>query len=152
MNAYRVGMLHVGDCAPAFSASDQSGKIHALQDYAGRFLLLYFYPKDDTPGCTTEACGFRDHFGDLSERMVILGVSKDNAESHARFAEKYELPFTLLADPDKTIIAAYGAEGVTYPKRVSFLIAPDGTIKKIYDKVACEEHAEEVLRDIATLA
>ncbi|OGJ59517.1 peroxiredoxin [Candidatus Peribacteria bacterium RIFCSPHIGHO2_01_FULL_55_13] len=143
-------MLHVGDSAPAFTAPDQSGKIHSLQEYAGRFVLLYFYPKDDTPGCTTEACGFRDHFDELSKKAVILGVSKDDAESHARFAEKYDLPFPLLADPDKAIIAAYGADGVIYPKRVSFLIAPDGTIKKIYDKVACEEHAEEVLRDIAT--
>ena len=144
-------MLHVGDRAPAFSASDQNGTIHALADYSGRFVLLYFYPKDDTPGCTKEACGFRDRFGDLSAQMVILGVSNDDAASHARFAEKYDLPFTLLADPEKRIIAAYGANGETYPKRVIFLIAPDGTIKKIYDKVACEEHAEEVLRDITDM-
>ena len=143
-------MLKSGDSAPAFAARDQSGVVHSLEDYSGRWLLLYFYPKDDTPGCTKEACGFRDRFGDLFAQMVVLGVSKDDAESHARFAEKYDLPFPLLADPDKVIITTYGADGEIYPKRVSFLIAPDGTIKKIYDKVACEEHAEEVLRDIAT--
>ena len=141
-------MLHLGDLAPAFSALDQDGTLHALQDYVGRWLLLYFYPKDDTPGCTKEACGFRDHHAKLSTHIAILGVSKDDGASHKRFAEKFTLPFPLLADPDRTIISAYSADGETFPKRVSFLIDPQGRIAKIYDKVDCDGHAEQVLHDI----
>ena len=141
-------MLHSGDSAPAFSASDQSGSIHALHDYFGRWLLLYFYPKDDTPGCTKEACGFRDHYAHLSKQIAIFGVSKDDAASHKLFAEKFALPFPLLADSDRVIITAYGADGVFFPKRVSFLIDPHGTIAKIYDTIDCDSHAEEVHRDI----
>ncbi len=144
--------LHKGDSAPAFSSLDQHGNTHALQDYRGKWLLLYFYPKDDTPGCTKEACGFRDRFAELKDRVTVLGVSKDSMESHDTFAQKYALPFALLADSDQTMIAAYGADGVMYPKRVSFLINPEGVIAKIYDKVDCDAHAKEVLQDIAQVS
>ncbi len=140
--------LQQGDPAPAFSVSDQYGKVHTLQDYRGKWLLLYFYPKDDTPGCTKEACGFRDHFSALQDKVTVLGVSKDSAESHSAFTKKYALPFTLLADADLALTAAYGADGVTYPKRVTFLIDGEGVIAKIYDKVDCEAHALEVLEDV----
>jgi peroxiredoxin Q/BCP len=149
---YYCTVLYLGDTAPAFSTSDQNGEIHALSDYVGRWLLLYFYPKDDTPGCTKEACEFRDHYAELSKYIAILGVSKDDAVSHRYFAEKFLLPFPLLADPDRTIITAYGADGVIFPKRVSFLIDPKGNIAKIYDKVDSEIHAQEALRDGAELA
>lgn len=141
-------MLQVGDPAPAFSASDQNGNMHSLKEYAGRWLLLYFYPKDDTPGCTTEACGFRDHYGDLSKSVVILGVSKDDAPSHKRFLEKFSLPFPLLADTDRSIITAFGADGMIFPKRISVLIHPKGTIAKIYEKIDCASHPAEVLTDM----
>ena len=141
-------MLHAGDPAPAFSAVDQYGTVQTLQDYHGKWLLLYFYPKDDTPGCTKEACGFRDNFSVLGDRVTILGVSKDSAESHTKFAEKYTLPFPLLADPDQLLIAAYGVDGVTLPKRVSFLLDDQGRIAKIYDKVDCDVHAAQVLEDV----
>ncbi|TSC59398.1 MAG: peroxiredoxin Q/BCP [Candidatus Peregrinibacteria bacterium Greene0416_62] len=142
-------MLHLGDPAPAFSASDQDGKIHTLHAYSGRWLLLYFYPKDDTPGCTIEACGFRDQYTEISKQVVILGVSKDTIESHQRFAKKFALPFPLLTDPDRVIITAYGADGEIFPKRVSFLIDSQGSIAKIYDNIDCGSHAQEVRRDIA---
>lgn len=141
--------LQLADKAPAFTASDQNGTVHALEDYAGRWLLLYFYPKDDTPGCTKEACGFRDQFSALQPRVMVLGVSKDSAESHAKFSAKFTLPFPLLADPDQSLIAAYGADGIAYPKRVSFLINPEGIIAKIYDTVDCDTHAAKVLEDIS---
>jgi peroxiredoxin Q/BCP len=141
--------LQTGDAAPAFSAYDQHGTMHALEDYHGKWLLLYFYPKDDTPGCTKEACGFRDHFAELKNLVMVLGVSKDSAESHEKFVQKYTLPFPLLTDSDQKLIATYGADGVALPKRVSFLINPEGAIAKIYDKVDCDAHAAQVLEDIS---
>lgn len=126
--------------------------MHALSDYSGRWLLLYFYPKDDTPGCTIEACGFRDLHHDFASSVAILGVSKDSAESHKRFAEKYALPFPLLADPGSVMIRSYGADGINFPKRVSFLIDPQGTIAKIYALFDCNTHAQEVLQDRARIA
>jgi thioredoxin-dependent peroxiredoxin len=138
-------MLHPGSPAPAFQARDQQGTDHALRGYRGRWILLYFYPKDDTPGCTAEACGLRDRFDELSLHAVVLGVSKDDAESHRGFARKYGLPFPLLVDSDCAIITAYGV-GTAFPKRVSFLIDPEGTIATIYDTIDCALHAQEVLR------
>lgn len=140
--------LTVGDEAPDFTAPDEHDSIHALGEYEGRWLLLYFYPEDDTPGCTTEACGFRDAFDALKEKVAIVGVSADSSESHRRFIQKYSLPFTLLADTNKKIIDAYGANGLFFKKRVSFLIDPQGIIRKIYDSVKPEQHAQEILRDI----
>lgn len=111
-------------------------------------MLLYFYPKDDTPGCTKEACGFRDAFGDLRQTVQVIGVSKDSQQSHSRFAQKYQLPFPLLADTDQMIIGAYGADGEAFPKRTSFLINPQGAVAKIYEKIDCQAHAGEILGDV----
>jgi peroxiredoxin Q/BCP len=143
--------LTVGNQAPSFSAVDQSGKTHELEQYRGKWLLLYFYPKDDTPGCTTEACGFRDSMSELQNQVIILGVSADNVDSHQRFAQKYHLNFPLLADPNKEIISAYGANGSFFQKRVSFLINPDGLIAKIYDKVNVKTHATQISKDVRSL-
>jgi peroxiredoxin Q/BCP len=137
----------IGSIAPALSLPDQNGKIHSLVDYSGKWVLLYFYPKDDTPGCTKEACAIRDVYANFDAlHAVVLGVSTDSSESHTQFAEKYHLPFTLLADTEKKVTEAYGVE-----KRTSFLIRPDGTIAKVYESVEPEKHAEEVLNDIKEL-
>ncbi|MDM7323979.1 MAG: thioredoxin-dependent thiol peroxidase [Thermus sp.] len=139
--------------APDFALPDQDGRVHRLSDYRGRWVVLYFYPKDDTPGCTKEACGFRDRMGDLKALgAVVLGVSADDVESHKRFAEKYSLNFPLLADPERKAILAYGAWGKKnlYGKvregvlRQTFLIDPEGRIAKVWRKVSPERHAEEV--------
>jgi thioredoxin-dependent peroxiredoxin len=148
-------MPNIGDTAPAFTLSDQDGAPHSLTDYLGRYVLIYFYPKDDTPGCTKDA--FPD-FGGLN--AVVLGVSPDSVKSHKKFAEKFGLPFTLLADEDKVVVNAYGVwgkkkfmgreyDGVF---RTSFLIAPDGTLAKVYENVKPEGHAAEVLADLAALS
>jgi peroxiredoxin Q/BCP len=143
-----------------FSLTDQNGKVHKLSSYRGSWVLLYFYPKDDTPGCTKEACGFRDSLNELKKHnLVVLGVSADSVTSHQKFAQKYNLNFPLLADEKKEVIKAYGAwgkkkfmgkefEGIL---RVSFLINPEGDIVKKYDKVKPEIHAGEVLEDIKKL-
>jgi peroxiredoxin Q/BCP len=137
--------------APQFTAPDQDGVQHSLSDYAGQWVLLYFYPKDDSPGCTIEACNFRDGFELLKKFVTILGVSTDNVESHKAFAEKYGLPFTLLADTEKTITEAYGANGMIFKKRISFLINPKGQIEKIYDNVNVKTHAIQILKDVQNL-
>jgi peroxiredoxin Q/BCP len=141
--------LTVKDKAPDFELPDQDGKIHKLSDYKGSFLLLYFYPKDDTPGCTKEACSFRDNFPKLKEKLEIVGVSGDSVDSHKRFSDKYTLPFTILSDKDKKIIEKYGTDGSNFAKRTSFLINPEGIIEKVYEKVDPGVHAEEILRDIS---
>ena len=147
--------IEEGKKAPAFTLPDQDGKKHALKDYAGKHVLVYFYPKDDTPGCTKEACGFRDLFGDLKKRgMVVLGVSPDGAAAHQKFIQKYELPFTLLSDGDKSVMTKYGAYGekMMYGKkttgviRSSVWIGPDGKVIKHWKKVAkAESHPAAVL-------
>lgn len=153
--------LKVGDQAPRFAAPDQKGKEHKLADYKDQWLLLYFYPKDDTPGCTKEACTIRDNYPDFKKvKAVVLGVSVDSVASHTKFVAKYELPFTLLSDEDKTIVKAYGVWGKKKfmgheymgTGRVSFLIDPRGKIAKIYDPVKPAIHAAEVLADLAELA
>ena len=150
--------LKVGDVAPAFTLPDQEGKEHSLSEYKGRWVLVYFYPKDDTPGCTTEACGLRDHFSKFGKaKAQVFGVSADPVASHKKFAQKLKLPFPLLADPEKKMIQCYGAWGEkkfmgrTYLgiHRASFLIDPKGRIAKIYEKVKPDLHAEEVLEDLA---
>ncbi len=146
----------VGSPAPAFSAPDQHGKMHSLSDYKRRWLLLYFYPKDDTSGCTAEACGIRDAYAQYKKKGIeVLGVSPDDVVSHNSFAKKYELPFSLLADSEKEIIKRYKVwrEKSMYGKkymgvvRSSFLIDPNGVIAKIYESVSPEHHAQEVLED-----
>lgn len=134
----------VGSRAPAITLPDQNGKAHSLVDYFGKWILLYFYPNDDTPGCTKEACAIRNVYADFNAlHAVVLGVSFNSAESHTAFAEKYHLPFTLLADTEQKAREAYGVE-----KRTSFLIRPDGTIAKVYEQVKPETHAAEVLDDL----
>lgn len=149
--------LNVGDRAPHFTLPDQSGERHKLSSYKGKWVLLYFYPKDDTPGCTKEACALRDHMAEFEKlNVAILGVSVDPIKSHARFAEKYKLPFPLLSDENKQVVNLYGAWGKKKfmgreyegTHRMSFLIDPRGKIAKIYAKVKPAEHAEEVLNDV----
>ena len=146
--------LKEADKAPAFTASTSGGGKVSLADLKGKSVILYFYPRDDTPGCTKEACAFRDHFADFKKKgAVVLGVSTDPVKAHDKFVEKFKLPFTLLADEDRKIVEAYGVWGQKSfmgrkylgTHRVTFLIGPDGKIKKIWPKVKPEEHAEEVL-------
>jgi len=146
--------LKEGDAAPAFSAVTSGGGKVLLADFKGKSVILYFYPRDDTPGCTKEACAFRDDFAEFKKKgAVVLGVSADSVKSHDKFVEKYKLPFTLLADEDKQIAQAYGAWGQKSfmgrkymgMHRVTFLIGPDGRIKKVWPKVKPAQHAEEVL-------
>lgn len=146
--------IKVGDIAPDFELTDQFNDAHKLNDYRGKKVILYFYPKDNTPGCTTEACGFRDNYSTFRQNgIVILGVSADSTESHAKFQEKYSLPFTLLADTDHKISEIYG---VWQPKklmgkeyfgivRTTFVIDEKGKIVKIYEKVKPETHAQEII-------
>jgi peroxiredoxin Q/BCP len=149
--------LKEGDVAPAFIVATSGGGKISLADYKGRNVILYFYPRDDTPGCTKEACAFRDYFADFKKRgAVVFGVSTDSVKSHDKFVEKFKLPFTLLADEDKKIVEAYGVWGEKSfmgrkylgVARVTFLIGPDGRIKKIWPTVKPEEHAEEVLAEL----
>ena len=146
--------LKEGDAAPDFSAATSGGGKVSLADFKGKNVILYFYPKDDTPGCTKEACGFRDGFAEFQKRgAVIFGVSTDSAASHDKFVEKFKLPFPLLADEDKKIVNAYGVWGdksflgriYQGTRRVTFLIGGDGRIKKIWPKVKPDQHAAEVL-------
>jgi thioredoxin-dependent peroxiredoxin len=148
-------VLEPGDPAPPFTLTDSTGRTVSLADFAGRNVVLYFYPKDDTPGCTKEACGFRDAWDELRELgTVVLGVSADDAASHTRFATKYRLPFTLLSDPDRTVMRAYGAYGekTMYGRKVvgvirsTVWIGPNGKIRRRWARVAnAEEHPAKVL-------
>ena len=147
-------MLKEGTIAPNFTAKDANGATVRLKDLRGQKVVLYFYPKDDTPGCTKEACSFRDAFPGFKKRGIeVLGVSVDSEASHKKFTAKYKLPFTLLADSDHAIADAYGVYGEkkfmgrTYMgvKRITFLIDEKGKIKKVFEKVKPEEHAREVL-------
>lgn len=142
--------LSVGDTAPDFTAPDQNGESYSLRDFKGKWILLYFYPKDFTSGCTREACSMRDHFEELSKSITIFGVSADSIDSHKKFALAYHLPFTVLADPEKKLIKAYGADGFLFTRRSSFLIDPEGKIAKIYDKVDPDIHATQVLSDLTS--
>ncbi len=152
--------LKVGQLAPGFALPDQAGEEHVLGDCRGKWVLLYFYPKDDTPGCTKEACMIRDNFPKFKKLKVqVFGISVDSARRHAKFAEKYDLPFTLLSDEDKKVVKLYGVWGKkkfmgreymgTF--RTSFLIDPRGKIAKVYENVKPEVHAEEVLADLKEL-
>ena len=153
-------MLTINSKAVDFALPDQSGKIRKLSDYSGRWVVLYFYPKDNTPGCTKEACNFRDSYHTLEKMGVtIIGVSKDSVDSHKKFADKYNLNFPLLSDPDKKIIQDYGAwqtkkffgkefAGVS---RMTYLIDLSGKIKKIYEKVNPLVHAGEIIEDVQIL-
>ncbi len=147
--------------APDFSLPDQNGAIHGLRDYRGRWVVLYFYPKDDTPGCTTEACSFRDARDAIANlgNAVVLGISKDTVKSHAKFVEKHELNFTLLSDPEHKVIEAYGSWG---PKqfmgrefmgtlRNTYIINPEGKIAKTYEGVDPKKHVAQIVKDLQAL-
>jgi len=147
-------MLKEGAAAPAFTTKDAEGDIVRLKDFRGQKLVLYFYPKDDTPGCTKEACSFRDAFSKFKKRGIqVCGVSPDSEATHKKFAAKYKLPFTLLADTDNAVSDTYGVYGQkklmgrTYMgvNRTTFLIDEKGKIKKVFEKVKPEEHASDVL-------
>jgi peroxiredoxin Q/BCP len=147
--------------APDFSLPDQEGTIHSLNDYAGKWLVLYFYPKDDTPGCTTEACSFRDEREAIAEfgKAEVVGVSKDTVRSHKKFAEKYGLNFTILSDPEHKVIEAYDSwkpkkfMGREYlgTMRNTFIISPDGRIAKEYIGVDPKTHAATIIADLKAL-
>jgi peroxiredoxin Q/BCP len=153
-------VIDEGRKAPAFSLKDQDGKTHSLKDYAGQPLVLYFYPKDDTPGCTKEACSFRDNLPDFKKlKSAVLGVSVLDTGSKAKFAGKYSLTFPLLADEDHAVADKYGAwqEKSMYGKkymgvaRITYLIDGDGKVAKRWDKVAVDQHADEVLAAVKAL-
>lgn len=141
--------LSAGTTAPAFTAKDDAGSTVSLSDFKGKTVVLYFYPKDDTPGCTKEAQSFRDSFEEYQGKdIVVLGVSMDDEASHKMFKEKYGLPFSLLADPDGTITKAYGVEGGGYSKRVTFIINGEGVIDKVLESVKTDTHAKDVLAEM----
>ncbi|MEI8033419.1 MAG: thioredoxin-dependent thiol peroxidase [Chlorobiaceae bacterium] len=149
-----IATLKEGMAAPAFSATDQDGRPVTLEEYRGRKVVLYFYPKDDTPGCTKEACAFRDNLPNFDEvGVAVLGVSVDDEKRHRKFAEKFHLPFRLVADPEKKIVEAYGVWGQKKfmgreymgTSRVTYLIDEKGMIEKVWPKVAPETHATELL-------
>jgi peroxiredoxin Q/BCP len=140
--------LKAGMPAPDFTAPTTTGKIMHLSDYRGKKVVLYFYPKDDTPGCTVEACGLRDHYQKIRELGAeVLGVSVDNTDSHQAFTEKYNLPFPLVADTDKNITTTYGVlnEKWKMARRVTFLIDEEGKIQKIFETVKPDQHPQEIL-------
>ena len=153
-------MLKIEKIAPAFSLLDQDEIKHSLKQYQGKCVLLYFYPKDDTPGCAKEACMIADVYKDFSKLgIVVLGVSKDSSKSHKKFATKYNLPFTLLSDPEATVIEKYEAwkekkmfgRSFLGIERVSYLINPEGKIARVYPKVDPASHALEILKDVKVL-
>lgn len=145
----------VGAPAPEFSLADQSGKTRNLAEFRGKWVVLYFYPKDDTPGCTEEACKFRDDIFALSQMGAqVVGVSLDDSASHAQFAKKYSLPFPLLADPSGAVTRSYGAlaQGSRYAQRYTFLVDPAGKVAKVYTSVDTSRHSAEVIEDLKRLS
>jgi peroxiredoxin Q/BCP len=145
-----------GDLAPDFKLPDQNGQSHTLKEYSGKWLVLYFYPKDDTPGCTQEACAFRDDLHELTELGAqVVGISVDDSNSHAEFARKYHLPFPLLADKTTEVAQSYGVllnlVLMKVARRYTFLIDPQGKINKVYDKVETSRHSKEIIEDMRHL-
>jgi peroxiredoxin Q/BCP len=155
-----MALLEVGDKAPAFKSTDQDGKPVSLSDYKGQKLVVYFYPKDDTPGCTKEACSIRDGWSQFRRKKVaVLGVSVDDAKSHRKFVDKFSLPFRLAADTDKAIVKAYGVWGEKSmygrkymgTNRVTYLIDEKGKIAAVWPKVKPEGHADEILEAVGKI-
>lgn len=155
--AARAGELpEVGKPAPDFNLPDQNGKYHTLREYRGKWLVLYFYPKDDTPGCTQEACAFRDDLNQISELGAqVVGVSVDDTDSHAEFAKKYHLPFPLLADKTAATADEYGALMnlwlIKFARRYTFLIDPQGNVSKMYLSVETSRHSKQIIDDLKKL-
>lgn len=152
-------VLSVGNKAPDFELTDNNGQVHKLSDYLGQTIVLYFYPKDDTPGCTKEACSFRDAYADFKAAGVeILGISPDSEKSHTNFIEKYELPFTLLSDPDHQTCEAYGVWGLKKYMgreyhgvfRTTFIIGPECEVKRVFENVKPADHSQEVLAAVTS--
>jgi thioredoxin-dependent peroxiredoxin len=146
----------VGEAAPDFNLPDQNGQMHTLHEYAGKWLVLYFYPKDDTPGCTQEACAFRDDLHQITDLGAqVVGISVDDAASHAEFAKKYHLPFPLLADKTAEVADRYGSLRdfwiLKFAKRYTFLIDPQGRISKVYTDVETSRHSKEIIADLKVL-
>ena len=147
-------IMQAGQKAPNFSLNDYQGKTYNLSDFKGQTIVVYFYPKDDTPGCTTEACSFRDSYADFKEKGVeVIGISPDSEKSHAKFANKYELPFILLSDPDHQTCEAFGVWGLKKYMgreyegvfRTTFVIGPEGEITHVFENVKPTDHSEKVL-------
>ena len=152
--------LKEGGKAPSFKLPDQNGDVHELKDYKGKWVVVYFYPKDNTPGCTKEACNFRDNIKPIEKlNAEVVGVSTDSVKKHSNFVAKYDLPFTLLADEQQKMVNDYGVWGLKKfmgreymgTNRMTFIIDPKGTIAKIYPKVKAATHGEEVLEDLKGL-
>ena len=144
--------LNIGDKAPDFTLMDQDSTEHTLSEYFGKKIVVYFYPKDDTPGCKKEACSIRDNYVLFEENdIVVFGLSYDSPTSHKKFAEKYDLPFTLLSDANKSVAKLYGSDGFLMAKRNSFLIDTDGKIFKIYKNVDVTSHTSNILDDFDVL-
>ena len=151
-------MLEVGTKAPDFTLPDQNGNMHSLSEYRGKKVILYFYPKDNTPGCTKQACGFAERYPKFTDKgAVVLGISKDSVASHKKFEEKYELPFTILSDPELVAIQAYDVwqEKKNYGKtymgvvRTTYLIDEEGKIAKAFDKVKAADNPEQMLGELS---
>ena len=141
--------LSVGTKAPDFTSTDDAGKSVSLSDYSGKTVVIYFYPKDDTPGCTKQACSFRDSYSEYQGKdIVVLGVSMDDATSHTAFKEKFSLPFPLIVDTDGAIAKAFDVEGGGYAKRVTFVIDGEGSLTKVYESINTETHATDILSDL----
>lgn len=150
-------VLSEGTKAPEFNLTDSEGNQHRLSDYEGQTIVVYFYPKDDTPGCTKEACSFRDAYKDFKEAGVeVIGISPDTEKSHKKFVNKYDLPFTLLSDPDHKVSEAYGVWGLKKYMgreyegiyRTTFIIGPEGEIKRVFENVKPSDHSQEVLEEV----
>lgn len=141
--------LSVGAKAPNFTVKDTQGNTVSLSDYEGKTVVLYFYPKDDTPGCTKEACSFRDNYGIYQGKdVVVFGVSGDDESSHQDFTSKFSLPFPLLADTSKFMMQAYDVDGGGYAKRVTYIIGGDGNISHVYTTINTETHAQDIIADL----
>jgi thioredoxin-dependent peroxiredoxin len=141
--------LSIGDKAPSFTVKDTNGNVVSLSDYVGKPVVLYFYPKDDTPGCTKEACSFRDSYGEYQNKNIaVFGVSTDDEASHKQFTEKFNLPFPLLADSDRTLVNAYDVDGGGYAKRVTYVIDGSGIISHVYTSVKTDTHAADILAEL----
>ncbi len=139
-------MLMAGQEASNFTLMDKDGRAVSLTDFRGQKVVLYFYPKDDTPGCTKQACAFRDAYAEfLEQKMTVIGISRDNAASHQNFAQKYHLPFILLADTDGAVIAAYGVKGAFGATRTTYIVSEKGLIEKVFEKASPDTNATDIL-------